>query len=105
MSNDKQQTAVGLLIEQAQEWGEYKNTMSNYTENSLEFLLEQMVMGTYKNGEDKILYKTLPKSMIDHAFALRKEELRKAWDECLLSSDPEKTFEDYYNEKYQEDSN
>lgn len=79
--------------------------MSNYTENSLEFLLEQMVMGTYKNGGDKILYKTLPKAMIDHAFVLRKEELRKAWDECLLNDNPERTFEDYYNEKYPEDSN
>ena len=27
--NNKQQIAVGLLIEEAQEWGEYKNTMTN----------------------------------------------------------------------------
>jgi hypothetical protein len=29
MSNNKQQNAVGLLIEEAQEWGEYKKTMTN----------------------------------------------------------------------------
>jgi Flp pilus assembly CpaF family ATPase len=27
--NNKQQNAVGLLIEEAQEWGEYKKTMTN----------------------------------------------------------------------------
>jgi hypothetical protein len=46
--------------------------------NSIEFLLEQVVMGTYEYGEDKILCKTLPKSMIEHAKEMHKQEIVKA---------------------------
>jgi len=46
--------------------------------NSIEFLLEQVVKGTYEYGEDKILQTTLPKAMIDHAFKLYNEEIEQA---------------------------
>jgi hypothetical protein len=46
--------------------------------NSIEFLLEQVVKGTYEYGEDKILQATLPKAMIDHAFKLYNEEIEQA---------------------------
>lgn len=46
--------------------------------NSLEFLLEQVVKGTYEYGEDKILQDTLPKAMIEHAFKLYAQELEQA---------------------------
>lgn len=47
--------------------------------NSIEFLLAQVIKGTYEYGEDKILQTTLPKSMIDHAFKLYEEEIQKAY--------------------------
>jgi hypothetical protein len=46
--------------------------------NSIEFLLEQVIKGTYEYGEDKILQTTLPKAMIDHARAMYKDEIEKA---------------------------
>lgn len=49
--------------------------------NSIEFLLAQVIKGTYEYGEDKILQTTLPKSMIDHAFKLYEEEIQKAYDD------------------------
>ena len=48
--------------------------------NSIEFLLEQVVKGTYEYGEDKILQTTLPKAMIDHAFELYNQEITKAYN-------------------------
>lgn len=47
--------------------------------NSIEFLLAQVIKGTYEYGEDKILQTTLPKSMIDHAFKLYEAEIQKAY--------------------------
>ena len=49
--------------------------------NSIEFLLEQVIKGTYEYGEDKILQTTLPKAMIDHAFKLYQEEMKKSYNE------------------------
>ena len=49
--------------------------------NSIEFLLAQVIKGTYEYGEDKILQTTLPKAMIDHAFKLYEEEIQKAYDD------------------------
>ena len=49
--------------------------------NSIEFLLAQVIKGTYEYGEDKILQTTLPKAMIDHAFKLYEEEIQKAHDD------------------------
>ena len=49
--------------------------------NSIEFLLEQVVKGTYEYGEDKILQTTLPKAMIDHAFKLYEEEIKKSYND------------------------
>jgi hypothetical protein len=46
--------------------------------NSIEFLLEQVIKGTYEYGEDKILQTTLPQAMIDHARAMYKDEIEKA---------------------------
>jgi hypothetical protein len=59
---------------------DFKNPHGKPTKqmNSIEFLLEQVVMGTYEYGEDKILHTTLPKSMIDHAFKLYDEEIKQA---------------------------
>ena len=49
--------------------------------NSIEFLLAQVIKGTYEYGEDKILQTTLPKSMIDHAFKLYEAEIQKAYED------------------------
>jgi hypothetical protein len=59
---------------------DFKNPHGKPTKqfNSIEFLLEQVVKGTYEYGEDKILHTTLPKSMIDHAFKLYDEEIKQA---------------------------
>jgi hypothetical protein len=40
------------------------------------------------------------KQLLEQAKAMHKEEHRETWDECLLSSNPEKTFEDHYNETF-----
>jgi len=44
MSNNKQQNAVGLLIEQAhKEWGEYKKTMTNNKQQTaVELFIEEL---------------------------------------------------------------
>ena len=75
--------------------------------NSVEFLIEQVVMGTYKNGEDKILYKTLPNAMIEAARAKHRNEIAKAFDDgdynYHYSRKTGNDFEDgqeYYNEVY-----
>lgn len=59
---------------------DFKNPHGKPTKqfNSIEFLLEQVVKGTYEYGEDKILHTTLPKSMIDHAKEMHKEEIKEA---------------------------
>jgi hypothetical protein len=48
--------------------------------NCIEFLLAQVIKGTYEYGEDKILQTTLPKAMIDHAFELYNQEITKAYN-------------------------
>lgn len=63
---------------------DFKNPHGKPTKqfNSIEFLLEQVVMGTYEYGEDKILHTTLPKSMIDHAFKLYHDEIKQAKEQA-----------------------
>lgn len=63
--------------------GDYTNPHGKPTKqyNSIEFLLAQVIKGTYEYGEDKILQTTLPKSMIDHAFKLYEEEIQKAYED------------------------
>jgi hypothetical protein len=70
--------------------------------SSVETIIEQVVMGTYKNGEDKILYKTLPQSMIEHCLKLHKEEIIKAWQKGDGQFDKvsDKMSLEYYNEIY-----
>jgi len=68
--------------------------------NSVEYLIEQVVMGTYKNGEDKILYKTLPNAMIEGARKLHRLEIQKAFTIGLQNWDSELTPEQYYDETY-----
>ena len=55
--------------------------------NSIEFLLEQVIKGTYEYGDDKILQTTLPKAMIDHAFELYREEHAKTWDDAMENTE------------------
>jgi len=44
MANNKQQTAVGLLIEQAhKEWGEYKKPMTNNKQETIEEAAERIL--------------------------------------------------------------
>lgn len=63
--------------------GDYTNPHGKPTKqyNSIEFLLAQVIKGTYEYGEDKILQTTLPKSMIDHAFKLYEAEIQKAYED------------------------
>lgn len=63
--------------------GDYTNPHGKPTKqyNSIEFLLAQVIKGTYEYGEDKILQTTLPKSMIDHAFKLYQAEIQKAYED------------------------
>jgi hypothetical protein len=70
--------------------------------NSIEFLLEQVVMGTYEYGEDKILCKTLPKSMIEQAKEMHKEETIKfalfyAYGQDNVSEDLRIKIEKWYD--------
>ena len=62
---------------------DYNNPHGKLTKqlNSIEFLLEQVVKGTYEYGEDKILQTTLPQAMIDHAIALHKQEMQKQYQD------------------------
>ena len=66
--------------------------------NSIEFLLEQVVKGTYEYGEDKILQTTLPQAMIDHAIALHREEHEKTYKQGLMSNF--QNFDEYYNQTF-----
>jgi hypothetical protein len=75
--------------------------------SSIETLIEQVVMGTYKNGEDKILYKTLPQSMIDHCIKLHKEEIINFTEDWYFNGpllgegiDVKNTIEQHFNETY-----
>lgn len=67
----------------------------------------------YQGMSDKIVMQDLNKALIcihishddflklhKQAKAMHKEEHRETWDECLLGSNPEKTFEDHYNETF-----
>jgi hypothetical protein len=54
--NNKQQNAVGLLIEEAQEWGEYKKTMTNnkqQTEMNKEFVPYELALELKQLGFDE----------------------------------------------------
>jgi len=67
----------------------------------VEFILEQVVMGTYKNGEDKICYQTLPKSMIDHALRMEEKMRLEFWNGGIDSTEEGgKSFDQYINENY-----
>ena len=76
--------------------------------NSIEYLLEQVIKGTYEYGEDKILQTTLPKAMIDHAFELYREEHAKTWDDAMENMKARggndmrawADFDDYFDNKY-----
>ena len=66
--------------------------------SAVELIVEQVVMGNYKNGEDKILYKTLPKSMIDHAFKVQEQQAHEyAWYviKCIDEKLPQILFSDW----------
>ena len=73
--------------------------MSNNKQSSIDWLAEQL---------KKDINLRLRGFDIDKAFeqakAMHKEEHRETWDECLLGSNPEKTFEDHYNETYESNS-
>ena len=79
---------------------DYKNPHGKPTKqlNSIEFLLEQVVKGTYEYGEDKILHTTLPKAMIDHALAMHREEHQKTYNQGLMSNFQD--FNEYYNQTF-----
>lgn len=72
--------------------------------NSIEFLIEQVVMGTYKNGEDKILYKTLPNAMVEAARRMHRTESIALHNEyeryVMLNQGGTMTFGQFYDEFY-----
>lgn len=91
---------------------DYKNPHGKPTKqlNSIEFLLEQVVKGTYEYGEDKILQTTLPQAMIDHAIALYNEEMQQQYQDgkdaatiesiASISTIREKSYTKGFNEGY-----
>jgi hypothetical protein len=73
--------------------------MSNNKQTSVDQLFDQLssegLLGLFTFDQMKRALEIL-----DEAKAMHKEEHRETWDECLLSSNPEKTFEDHYNETF-----
>lgn len=67
----------------------------------VQYLLEQVVMGDYKYGEDKILFNTLPKAMIDHALRMEDEMRLEFWNGGINATEEGgKSFDQYINENY-----
>ena len=64
--------------------------MSNDKKSSIEWLEQELKKIPFVNVLE----------VFEQAKAMHKEEHRETWDECLLSSNPEKTFEDHYNETF-----
>ena len=69
--------------------------MSNNKQSSVEWLTEQVL-----HLDWQFLTQEKKRQICKQAKAMHKEEHRETWDECLLSSNPEKTFEDHYNETF-----
>ena len=75
--------------------------MSNNKQTSIDWFFEQLVLNKiiiWNQTTYNVKYKY--EIFLDQAKEMHKEEHRETWDECLLSSNPEKTFEDYYNETF-----
>lgn len=82
MSNNKQ-SSVEWFIDQLEEKGDaWENVSIRRVQISID-VSEYMELKT-------------------KAKAMHKDEHRETWDECLLGSNPEKTFEDHYNETFGE---
>ena len=83
---NNKQSSVELFIEQLEEKGKaYEETVGVRTVNICIDVSEYM-------------------ELKQQAKAMHKVEHGKTWDECLLGSNPEKTFEDHYNETYESNS-
>jgi hypothetical protein len=105
MRNNKQQNAVGLLIEEAnKEWGEYKKTMTkNKQQTSVDSIIEFMKNNQYFIGND--LYEFL-----EQAKAMHKGEMEDTWEEAITNYAERggnyvlacEDFHDYYNKTYGE---
>ena len=74
--------------------------MSNNKQSSV----EQFAIALYDNGLLQGNGNQIDDLLL-HFKAMHKEEHRETWDECLLSSNPEKTFEDHYNKTFGDESN
>ena len=106
MTNNKQQNAVGLLIEEAhKEWGEYKKTMTN---NKQQTALEWLVCQLQQTRDwQRVINEanqstTSVRNVLQQAKEMEKEQIKKAvnfGDERgnIVSYS---TAEQYYNETY-----
>lgn len=110
MTNNKQQNAVGLLIEQShKEWGEYKKTMTNNKQlTAVDWLADKIEILHYDYWAEHISKDEKNqrlKQLKEKAKAMHKEEIIKAhgikFDYSYSQIDPKKiTGEQYYNETY-----
>jgi hypothetical protein len=80
--NNKQQNAVGLLIEEAQEWGEYKKTMINNKQLSLIDALCIVKTG-WRTEQEKELLDLAYLLIKKHSEVLHLEYQRQCIDEKL----------------------
>jgi hypothetical protein len=80
--NNKQQKAVGLLIEEAQEWGEYKKTMTNNKQLSLIDALCIVKTG-WRTEQEKELLDLAYLLIKKHSEVLHLEYQRQCIDEKL----------------------
>ena len=92
MTNNKQQTEINAVeyLDKVNQFAKENNTGKPKQQTAVEWLWE-------------IAYnRELTVKDWKQAKAMHKDEHRETWDECLLGSNPEKTFEDHYNETFGE---
>ena len=77
--------------------------MSNNKQSSIDFFWNQLPEILPFSVDTETAVKLW--GAFEQAKEMHKEEHRETWDECLLSSNPEKTFEDHYNETFGDESN
>ena len=93
MTNNKQQTEVGLLIEQAQEWGEYKKTMSNklYTEEQLVNTIDA-IRDYLKNYPEKF-HESMIEKHLKNLTPIEPPNHHEIWEEAIKEESNQRRYD------------
>ena len=90
MGNNKQQIAVGLLIEEAQEWGEYKKTMSNNKQSMKLYTEEQVRLAMYfARGHNKMT----DSQFIDSLIPIELPSHYEIWEEAIKEQPNQRRYD------------